>query len=185
MKNKGLVNIENVVASADLRQNLDLYLIAKTFHRIEYNPERFPGLIFRLKSPKAVLLIFSSGKIICTGAKSERQAKNAILKTLEELRKSGIMPLRRPEINIENIVASADLNCRIDLEDLASILKRTVYEPDQFPGLIYDMEDPRTVVLIFSSGKLICTGAKSESDLIKAIEKLKGIIKLQEKALSV
>lgn len=80
-------------------------------------------------------------------------------------------------VNIENVVASADLNCKVDLEDLALILKRTVYEPDQFPGLIYSMEDPKIVMLIFSSGKLICTGAKSEKDLIKAVEKLKGIIK--------
>ncbi|MEM2895999.1 MAG: TATA-box-binding protein [Candidatus Bathyarchaeia archaeon] len=176
MKNKDLVNVENVVASADLGQNLDLYLIAKTFHRVEYNPERFPGLIFRLKRPKAVLLIFGSGKMICTGARSERQAKNAVSKTLEEFGRSGITLSKRPKINIENVVASADLKCRVDLEDLALVLKRTVYEPDQFPGLIYSMENPKVVMLIFSSGKLICTGANSENDLVKAVEKLKGII---------
>ncbi|MEM3522520.1 MAG: TATA-box-binding protein [Candidatus Bathyarchaeia archaeon] len=177
MKGKCSINIENVVASVDLRQDLDLYSIAKNFHCIEYNPKRFPGLIFRLKSPKAVLLLFNSGKMICTGAKSERQAKNAILKTLEELRMNGIVLSRKPEINIENIVASVDLNCRIDLEEIALSLKRTIYEPDQFPGLIYAIENPKVAMLIFSSGKLICAGAKSRSDLIKAIEKLKGIIK--------
>ncbi|RLI34275.1 TATA box-binding protein, partial [Candidatus Bathyarchaeota archaeon] len=73
---------------------------------------------------------------------------------------------------IQNIVASANLGGMIDLEKAAYTLGRTMYEPEQFPGLIYRMDDPKVVILLFASGKLVCTGAKKESEVYEAVKKL-------------
>jgi len=171
-KGRSVVNIENVVASATLKQNVDLNTVVRSYPGVEYRPEQFPGLVFRLKRPKTATLIFNSGKMVCTGAKSEKEAKKAVLKVIEELRKTGIVILSKPELKIQNIVASANLNGMIDLEKSAYTLGRTMYEPEQFPGLIYRMDEPKVVILLFASGKLVCTGAKKEEDVYEAVEKL-------------
>jgi transcription initiation factor TFIID TATA-box-binding protein len=175
------INIENVVATGALHQNIDLNSIVRVFPGVEYRPEQFPGLVYRLKKPKATTLIFSSGKMVCTGAKSERQAHKAVMKVVDELNRNGIVILGKPEIQIQNIVASVGLGGHIDLEKATYSLKRTMYEPEQFPGLIYRMEDPKVVILIFSSGKLVCTGAKKETEVHRSIAKLQET--LEEKTL--
>ena len=175
------INIENVVATGALHQNIDLNSIVRVFPGVEYRPEQFPGLVYRLKNPKATTLIFSSGKMVCTGTKSERQARKAVMKVADELNRNGIVILGKPEIQIQNIVASVGLGGHIDLEKATYSLKRTMYEPEQFPGLIYRMEDPKTVILIFSSGKLVCTGAKKETEVYRSIAKLQET--LEEKGL--
>ena len=113
-KGKAFVNIENVVASATLKQQIDLNAIVRVFPGVEDRPEQFPGLVYRLKKPKTATLIFSSEKMVCTGAKSERQARKAVLKVVDELKRDGIVILGRPEIMIQNIVASAGLGGYID-----------------------------------------------------------------------
>jgi transcription initiation factor TFIID TATA-box-binding protein len=180
-KHEAYINIENVVASATLNQRIDLNSIVRLFPGVEYRPERFPGLVYRLKKPKTATLIFSSGKMVCTGAKSERQARRAIMKVVDELKRGGIVILGKPEIQIQNIVASAGLGGKIDLEKTTYSLKRTMYEPEQFPGLIYRMDDPKVVILIFTTGKLVCTGAKKEAEVPRAIAKLQET--LEEKGL--
>jgi transcription initiation factor TFIID TATA-box-binding protein len=180
-KREAYINIENVVASATLNQKIDLNSIVRIFPGVEYRPEQFPGLVYRLKKPKTATLIFSSGKMVCTGAKSERQARKAVTKVVDELKRGGIVILAKPEIQIQNIVASAGLGGRIDLEKVTYSLKRTMYEPEQFPGLIYRMDDPKVVILIFTTGKLVCTGAKKEAEVPRAIAKLKET--LEEKGL--
>ena len=170
------ISIENVVASATLDQKIDLLSILKTFKNVEYRPKQFPGLVFRLKRPKTATLIFSSGKMVCTGAKSEKQAKSAVRKVVRELKNSGIIILGKPEIVIQNIVASANLGGRIDLETAADIMDNVMYEPEQFPGLIYRMDDPKVVMLLFASGKLVCTGAKDEKMVREAVEKLHSLL---------
>jgi transcription initiation factor TFIID TATA-box-binding protein len=156
------INIVNVVASVTLNQKFNLLDIVKNFRNVEYNRERFPGLVFRLKQPKTATLIFSTGKMVCTGAKSEKMAKRAVNKVVRELKNGGIIILGKPVIVIQNMVASANLHGSIDLETAADILDNVMYEPEQFPGLIYRMQEPKTVLLLFASGKLVCTGAKSE-----------------------
>ncbi|MCW3974992.1 MAG: TATA-box-binding protein [Candidatus Bathyarchaeota archaeon] len=167
------INIENVVASATLKQNIDLNAIVRIFPGVEYRPEQFPGLVYRLKKPKTATLVFNSGKMVCTGAKSERQAKKAVMKVVDDLKRNGIVIVGKPDIKIQNIVASAGLGGYIDLEKITYSLKRTMYEPEQFPGLIYRMDDPKVVMLLFASGKLVCTGAKKEGDVDIAVKKLK------------
>jgi transcription initiation factor TFIID TATA-box-binding protein len=163
-KEKVFINIENVVASATLNQNISLTAIVRTFPHVEYRPEQFP---------KTATLVFSSGKMVCTGAKTERQAKQAIMKVVDDLKSNGITITGKPQIQIQNIVASGGLGGYIDLEKCAVSLEKMMYEPEQFPGLIYRMGEPKTVMLLFSSGKLVCTGTKKEEDVGIAIKKLK------------
>jgi len=166
------IRIENVVSSVTLNQKIDLNAVVKGNPLVEYRPEKFPGLVFRLKKPKTAILIFSTGKMVCTGAKSEKESKRAVLKVVKELKKSGIIIIAKPEIKVVNIVASANLLGRIELEDCAYSLGRTMYEPEQFPGLIYRMDTPKVVILLFASGKLVCTGATKEEDVYEAVAKL-------------
>ena len=133
------ISIENVVATVTLDQRIDLNAVVKCNPGVEYNPKRFPGLVFRIKRPKTAILIFRTGKMVCTGATSEKDAKRAIKKVIRELKKSGIIIPGKPEIKIVNMVASANLLGRIELEDAACSLDRTMYEP----CLLYTSPSPR------------------------------------------
>ena len=164
--------IQNVVATATLNQKIDLLDIIKVFRNVEYRPKKFPGLVFRLKRPKTATLIFGSGKMVCTGAKSEKMARSAVKKVVRELKTNGIIILGKPKIDVVNIVASANLHGKIDLEIAADLLDNVMYEPEQFPGLIYRMGEPKVVMLLFSSGKIVCTGGKSEKVVHESVHKL-------------
>jgi len=166
---KASIVIENVVASASLDQRIDLNDVVKSHPGVEYRPEQFPGLVFRLKKPKTATLIFNSGKMVCTGAKSEKMARRAVMKVVKELKEGGIVIIGKPKLKIQNIVASAGLKGHIELEKATYSLKKTMYEPEQFPGLIYRMAEPKVVILLFASGKLVCTGAKHEEDVYQAV----------------
>ena len=170
------IRIQNVVATASLDQKLDLIAIMKVFRNVEYRPKKFPGLVFRMKRPKTATLIFSTGKMVCTGAKSDKLARSAIRKVVKELKNNGIIILGTPNIKIVNIVASANLHGYVDLEAAADVLENVMYEPEQFPGAIYRMGDPKVVILIFASGKLVCTGGKSAEMVDVAVAKLHGIL---------
>ena len=171
------IEIVNVVASASLDQKFNLLDIMKNFRNVEYRPKQFPGLVFRIKRPKTAILIFSTGKMVCTGAKSEKLAKRAVNKVVRELKNGGIVILGKPKIVIQNMVASGNLHGKIDLEVAADILDNVMYEPEQFPGLIYRMRDPKTVLLLFASGKLVCTGAKSEAMVYESVAKIFEVLK--------
>jgi transcription initiation factor TFIID TATA-box-binding protein len=171
-KTKAIINIQNVVAAATLSQKVDLNAVVKSFPGVEYRPEQFPGLVFRLKRPKTATLIFNSGKMVCTGARSEKESRRAIMTVVKELKKGGIVIIRKPDLKVVNIVASARLGGNVDLEKAVSTLGKTMYEPEQFPGLIYRMGEPKVVMLIFASGNLVCTGAKKEQDVYDAVQKL-------------
>jgi transcription initiation factor TFIID TATA-box-binding protein len=175
------IRVQNVVASATLNQKFNLNAIVKGNTLVEYRPEKFPGLVYRLRKPKTATLIFRTGKMVCTGAKSVKEAKRAVNKVIIELKKSGIIIPGKPEIKVVNIVASANLLGRIELEDCAYSLGKTMYEPEQFPGLIYRMDNPKVVILLFASGKLVCTGATKEEDVYLAVDKLHK--RLEEKEL--
>lgn len=174
------VEIENVVATADLGQHLDLDAILTVTPGAKYNPQRFPGLVYKLKKPKTTTLLFASGKMVCTGARSAKSAKAAISQVIKELRSQGIIIIAKPDTEIENIVASGDLGGRIDLEIVAERLCKTMYEPEQFPGLIYYMNEPKAVLLIFASGKVVCAGAKTETDVNLAVEKVRDTLEFNE-----
>ncbi len=166
------VKVENVVASVTLNQRIDLELITKNLENAEYEPEQFPGLVYHLTEPKAAALIFGSGKIVCTGTKSVEEAKRAIYKIIEDIKRAGIEINDEPEITVQNIVATANLNAELNLDAIAISLDNTEYEPEQFPGLVYRMNDPKVVLLLFGSGKIVCTGAKSVEDAERAAENI-------------
>jgi len=180
---KPIISIENVVASASVDQRFDLNEITKKFPDTEYHPEQFPGLVFRIKLPRTATLIFSSGKMVCTGAKSEELAIKAVKSVVQKLRAGKIKVKSNPVTIIQNIVASVNLGGKIHLETAARSLPRSMYEPEQFPGLIHRMLDPKTVILIFASGKLVCTGAKKESDVYRSVHNLHTM--LEEKELMI
>ena len=180
---KPIVSIENVVASASVDQKIDLNEITRKFPDTEYHPDQFPGLVFRLKTPKTATLIFRTGKMVCTGAKSEDLAIKAVRTVVQKLRKGGIKIKKDAVIVIQNIVASINLGGKIHLERAARVLPRSMYEPEQFPGLIFRMLDPKTVILLFASGKLVCTGAKKEPDVYTSVNNLHAL--LEEKNLMI
>lgn len=170
------IRIENVVASGALNSPVDLGAVVKAFPHVEYRPEIFPGLAFRLKKPKTCTLIFYSGRMVCTGAKSERAARKAILKVTKELKNGGIIITGKPEITIHNVVASGSLGGSIDLEELcerAHVGGNLMYEPEQFPGAMFRMDHPKVVFLIFSTGKIVCVGAKKEKEIYEGVENLR------------
>jgi len=177
---KTFINIENVVATATLKQNIDLKSIVRVFPGVEYRPEQFPGLVYRLKKPKTATLIFGSGKMVCTGAKSERQAKKGVMKVVDELKRNGIVILGKPDITIQNMVAAGGLGGTIDLEKSTYSLKRAMYEPEQFPGLIYRMIDPKVVILLFTSGNIVVTGAKKAEEVHHAVAILQKTLEEKE-----
>jgi transcription initiation factor TFIID TATA-box-binding protein len=155
------IRIQNVVATAIFNQPFDLNAIVGAFPRVEYRPRVFPGLAFRLKKPKTCTLIFHSGRMVCTGAKSEREARRAILKVARELKAAGIIIIGKPEIKTQNIVASGSLGGPIDLEGLC--------EQARVGGS-----------LIFSNGKIVCVGAKREEAVYEAMENLRRRLKEME-----
>ncbi len=170
--NRFNITIENVVASADLQQSIDLESVARSFSSAKYNPNTFPGLIYRAKKPDVAILIFSSGKMIVAGAKSGGMAKRAVSKLLEEFKMAGIVILGEPDVTIRNMVATADLSRRIDLEQMATRLEGTIYDPEQFPGLIYRLKETRGTLLVFANGRVVCSGAHSVADVENAVNTL-------------
>ncbi len=165
------IKIENVVASASLGVPVKLEKLVANLDGIEYEPEQFPGLVMRLKDPKAAALIFSSGKIVCTGAKSPKDAKLVIAKIVKRMNRLGMKIPKNYKVQLENIVASAKLDRELNLNNIAFTLENTEYEPEQFPGLVMRMDDPRVTFLLFGSGKIICTGGRSIQDVKRAVAK--------------
>jgi transcription initiation factor TFIID TATA-box-binding protein len=165
------IKIENVVASSDIGQELDLETLADDLVASDYNPDNFPGLVYRLQEPKAAALIFRSGKIVCTGANSVDNVRTALQQVFDELRELGVQVTDSPDIEIQNIVSSADLGHTLNLNAIAIGLglENIEYEPEQFPGLVYRLDDPSVVVLLFGSGKLVITGDKELDDAKQAL----------------
>ena len=161
------INIENVVASTKLAEEFDLHKIEAELEGAEYNKEKFPDLVYRVKAPRAAFLIFTSGKVVCTGAKNVEDVRTVITNMAQTLKSIGFENIDlEPEIHVQNIVASADLKTDLNLNAIALGLglENIEYEPEQFPGLVYRIKVPKVVVLIFSSGKLVVTGGKTPEE---------------------
>jgi len=168
------IKIENVVASTAIGAKLDLNQVITVFEGAEYNKERFPGVVYRTTSPKTAALIFGSGKIVCTGAKSIADVYTGLTKVFDKIREMGTEIEDKPEIKIQNIVASANLGRVLNLNAIAIGLglENIEYEPEQFPGLVYRMATPKVVMLLFGSGKIVITGGKKPEDAEVAVEKI-------------
>lgn len=176
-KKEPTIDIVNVVVSAKLKSGIDLAKAVDRLSNVQYTSEGFPGTVLRLKNPKAAVLLFSSGKMICSGAKSEKEARNAVLKAIDELAEIQAVSKVKPKIKVVNVVASVDLKKTIDLEGSFHALPKAIYEPDQFPALLYKMEKPKVAFIIFVSGKMICAGARNQKQLNTAVYNLMNKLK--------
>ncbi|KAK3113205.1 TATA-binding protein (TBP) [Teratosphaeriaceae sp. CCFEE 6253] len=162
--------LQNIVATVNLDCRLDLKTIALHARNAEYNPKRFAAVIMRIREPKTTALIFASGKMVVTGAKSEDDSKLASRKYARIIQKLGFNA-KFTDFKIQNIVGSCDIKFPIRLEGLASRHHMfSSYEPELFPGLIYRMMKPKIVLLIFVSGKIVLTGAKVREEIYQAFE---------------
>ena len=166
------IKVVNIVVSSSLEHAIPLEKMAATLSNTEYNPEQFPGLVIRIKDPKTSALIFSSGKIVCTGARSMDKVNESIKKIIKSLEKIGINIKIKPEVKIQNIVASGSVGMDLNLNILATKLRDVEYEPEQFPGLVYKLAAAKATFLLFSNGKIVCTGTKSEKEVHAALDML-------------
>lgn len=177
--NKGDVHIRvvNIVVSTSLEHDIPLEKMAAVLPNTEYNPEQFPGLVIRIKDPKTSALIFSSGKVVCTGAKSLDKVDESIIQIIAALKKINIDIIIKPVITVQNIVGSGAIGMDLNLNKLAMKLDNTEYEPEQFPGLVYKLMEAKATFLLFSNGKIVCTGTKSEEQMLAAVDKLVEVLK--------
>ena len=173
------IQVVNIVVSSSLEHDIPLEKMATALSNTEYNPEQFPGLVIRIKDPKTSALIFSSGKIVCTGARSLEKVEECIKKIIKSLKKINIKITITPEITVQNIVASGSVGMDLNLNSLAMKLENTEYEPEQFPGLVYKLKVKdkkgkvfKATFLLFTNGKVVCTGTKSEDNVHRALDKL-------------
>jgi len=173
LRMESTINIVNVVVSTKLAEEFDLHKIEVELEDATYNKKKFPGLVYRVKVPKAAFLIFTTGKVVCTGAKNVEDVRTVITTLAKTLKSIGFEKINlEPEIHVQNIVASADLKTRLNLNAVALGLglENIEYEPEQFPGLVYRIKQPRVVVLIFGSGKLVITGGKSPEECEEGVQ---------------
>ncbi|TKR92076.1 hypothetical protein L596_006793 [Steinernema carpocapsae] len=173
--------LQNVVATVSLGVSIDLRRIAQQARNIEYNPKRFGAAILRIRSPRTTALLFSSGKMVVTGAKSQDQSRAAGRKFARIVQKLGF-EARFSSFKIQNIVACVNVHFTIRLEGVALMHHQfCTYEPELFPGVVYRMVKPRVVLLIFSTGKVVITGAQSELTINEAFEAIYPLLKMFEK----
>lgn len=168
------ISIVNVVASASVGCELNLDDIAFELDGSEYDQQRFPGLIYKLKEPKTAVLLFRSGKMVCTGAQSIGDVHVAVNAVVDQLRQLGIPVAEDLNIVIQNIVSTTYLGSTLNLIQIAMSLgfENVEYEPEAFPGLVYRMDSPQVVLLLFGSGKMVCVGARQVSDIKAAIRNI-------------
>ncbi|MCK4521783.1 MAG: TATA-box-binding protein [Nanoarchaeota archaeon] len=167
------IKVVNLVVTTNLKHKLHLEKIASTLSNTEYNPEQFPGLVMRTKEPKTSALLFTSGRVVCTGAKNLSGSKKAIHKIIDYLKKVKVKITTEPILKIQNLVGAGELGFDLNLNKLAMNIRNVEYEPEQFPGLVYKMKFPfHATFLLFSNGKIVCTGTKSEEEMKKCLEQL-------------
>jgi transcription initiation factor TFIID TATA-box-binding protein len=167
------VKVQNIVAFTTLGKPISLEKLLKNVENTEWQPEQFPGLVYKITNPRASALIFSQGKIVCTGTKSDEDLKAAMRKIVNRIRQAGIPMPKKYTTKVENIVASTKIKADINLDEIASMLENSEYEPEQFPGLVYRIKEPRVAFLLFTSGRIICAGAQDVESIQRALHKFK------------
>jgi transcription initiation factor TFIID TATA-box-binding protein len=168
------LKIENIVASGVIAESIDLVEFSSKIANCELNKKRFPGAVYRIADPKIAALIFSSGKVVLTGIRNDKALADGLAIIIKSLKEAGIKPLKEPKVAVTNMVCSYDLGKYINLNKVVVTLnvENIEYEPEQFPGLVYRIKDPKIVVLIFSSGKIILTGGKNLEDIRRGLDVL-------------
>jgi transcription initiation factor TFIID TATA-box-binding protein len=166
------ISVENVVATTSIGRELNLNSLALDLDGVDYDPEQFPGVIYRTNDPEAAALIFRSGKIVCTGADSVDAAHESINIVSSMFSTLDIDMPDELDIAVQNIVSSGDLGTKLNLNAIAIGLglEHVEYEPEQFPGLVYRLEEDDVVLLLFGSGKVVITGGKDPDDAHRALD---------------
>jgi len=163
--------IENIVATTQIADELDIQHLVNEIENSKYDPDEFPGLILHYSEPNTISFLFSSGKVVCTGAKNIKDAENAIYKTINNIQNSVVSTVKEPKIEILNIVSSSDIGRKLNLKSIVDniLLDNVEYNPEKFPGLIYKMDDIGMMSILFESGKIVFTGAKKLEDVTLSI----------------
>jgi len=169
------IKIENIVANTQIADALDIQLLSEKIQDSNYNPTEFDGISIKYDLPKTAVIVLSNGKLVCTGAKNTEDAESAIKKTVKKLKDIGFEINKNYEIKTENVIVSIDFKMEMHLASIANalILQHPKYQPELFPALIYKIDDLCAVLLLFNSGKLVCTGAKSIDDATSAVNIMK------------
>ena len=168
------IYVQNIAVTTETGYPMDLLKLKEKFiNDAAYDKKRFPGLILKFMNPKSSFLIFHNGKVVCTGTKSVSNSETAAKNMFEKLRNAGFEATTEPKIVVQNIVCTSNLGFKIKLPDIIKYLPRSIYEPEQFPGIIHRVIDPKAVLLLFSSGRLVCTGITDEKDAARAVGQLK------------
>jgi transcription initiation factor TFIID TATA-box-binding protein len=166
------LTIENIVVSTSIADSLDLLQMSKDMPRAKYNPEEVPAVILNLDRPRSVIMFFANGNMVFSGPKSIDEIDELLQVLSVKLRVIGIsMAPEQLELKIENMVASTHYHKKLDLGKIANVLQQADYNPKKFPGLIYKLNDPNVVILLFDSGKIICNGTESE-EMSAAIDEM-------------
>jgi transcription initiation factor TFIID TATA-box-binding protein len=173
-KSYASLKIENIVASGVIADAINLEEVSQKIDNCELNTKRFPGAVFRIENPKMASLIFSSGKVVLTGLRNREDLQKGLNIVVQALKDSGMDTYDVPLVKITNIVCSYDIGKYINLNKVVITLnlENIEYEPEQFPGLVYRLEDPKIVALLFSSGKIILTGGKNMEDIRRGLDVL-------------
>jgi transcription initiation factor TFIID TATA-box-binding protein len=168
------VNIENIIASAKLAESFNLDDLAISIENSKYNPDEVPAVALHRSDPKTAILIFSSGKATFTGAKTLSELETLVVKIISELEKTGFIINQDPEIEINSIIASSDFNMDLNLVNIVNnpLFEDVEYNPGEFPGVIYRINELSAVFLIFSNGKIVCTGFKKIEDLTRVMSNI-------------
>lgn len=167
------IKVQNIVAFTVLGKPIPLELLLKKVENTEWQPEQFPGLVYKITDPRASALIFSQGKIVCTGTKSPEDLERAMKKIVDRIRKAGIPMPSKYDTKVENIVSSTKIKAELNLDEIATTLENSEYEPEQFPGLVYRISEPRVAFLLFTSGRIIIAGAQNVESIHRALQKFK------------
>ena len=166
-------HLQNVVSTFSLGvTGLNLRYIANKYKFLEFNPQTFAAGTIRVKEPRTTALAFASGNMVCTGGKTELQSRYAARKYCSIFQKVGV-PCCFKDFKIQNIVASATVGFPIKLQAIADDYgPYCTYEDELFPGLVFRSIKPKLVFLIFRSGKIVITGAKTQLQITQTYQSL-------------
>ena len=157
-----MATIQNVVSTCKISENyINLHDIPEKMKNAHYNPTKFNAAIIKIYEPKATILLFSSGRFVCTGTKNICDNKTACENICRLLGSTCFS-----EYKIHNVVGSGCVGHCIDLIGLANTHKHIVqYESEIFPGAKIKYPNSKATALIFTSGKIIVTGLKNEAEV--------------------
>lgn len=161
--------IVNIVSTLNFNTRIDLTEITSKFTGVAYNPSNFPGLVFRIKQFEASILIFKTGRAVCSGTRSMEQLDNAVSELYNRLTVAGIN-VGKPNTKVQNVVITGNIGKILFVEEASQLLDKILYDPEIFPGLIYMDPDNHCSLLLFSSGNYVCAGTREVQNAYNSVK---------------